>query len=439
MERILLNLRDDKDFIEDLDSLQKRITSFIILIISSAFILQTLIATILTLHNQTPIPDYSYLLYSYCVIFISSLIVIKKFHFVGGTHLFMLSFSLFTLTVDLFSLNLGESKCLLYLLSILLAIILYSKSFSLWFSISFTFVYFVKESLISNIPFMDFYTKNIIFLISLFCLYMIKKWLSNLVNFRSNAKLEFDEATLLILGKVAEIKDSGTFNHLERVGIIMEEIAKKLQFTISCTNYITDNYIQDLKSAAVLHDIGKIGIPDNILLKSDKLTLCEFEIMKRHTVIGSELLNEARKKVRYKSIYDMAIDIARHHHEWWNGSGYPFNLRDSEIPLSARIMAVADVYDALVSQRPYKRSYSHEEAVEIIEKEAGTHFDPAVVKAFIKSQETINEKIHPLLDNKNDVTVTRALTRLVIQEDFSQDFIQKFFSEEVKIPSTKGK
>ena len=140
--------------------------------------------------------------------------------------------------------------------------------------------------------------------------------------------------------------------------------------------------------SAPLHDIGKIGIPDSILMKHGSLSPAEFDTIKTHTEIGYQSLERAERMIGYS--YDFlrhAKDIVRYHHEWWDGSGYPEGLRGHEIPLSARLMAVADVYDALISNRVYKRAMSHEMAVSIIQSERGTHFDPVIVDAFLAKQD----------------------------------------------------
>ncbi|MFH0995883.1 MAG: HD domain-containing phosphohydrolase [Pseudomonadota bacterium] len=140
--------------------------------------------------------------------------------------------------------------------------------------------------------------------------------------------------------------------------------------------------IIDISNASPLHDIGKVGISDNILLKPGKLTAEEFEVMKTHAMIGANTLQAARKKYPKNAFINMGIAIARSHHEKWDGSGYPDGLVGEDIPLSARIMAVSDVYDALRSKRPYKPAFTHEKSCEIIMEGAGRHFDPAVIHAF---------------------------------------------------------
>jgi putative two-component system response regulator len=132
-----------------------------------------------------------------------------------------------------------------------------------------------------------------------------------------------------------------------------------------------------------LHDIGKVGIPDRILLKPGKLEPEEFNVMKQHTIIGAQTLEAVYEKYQSNVFIEMGIAIARSHHEWWDGTGYPDGLAGNDIPLCARIMAIADVYDALRTTRCYKQAMPHEAAIAIIREESGNHFDPAVVNTFL--------------------------------------------------------
>ena len=149
------------------------------------------------------------------------------------------------------------------------------------------------------------------------------------------------------------------------------------------TEEIDNHFIDLLYTLAPMHDVGKIIISDNILKKPGKLTPDEFEEMKRHASVGGDVVKEVLSGISDEEYLKFASDISTYHHEWWDGSGYPNGLVGEEIPLCARIMAIADVYDALISERCYKKAMSPEEAFEIIKKEAGTHFDPNLVKVFL--------------------------------------------------------
>ncbi|MCU0844326.1 MAG: PAS domain S-box protein [Spirochaetes bacterium] len=195
--------------------------------------------------------------------------------------------------------------------------------------------------------------------------------------------------TIVSLAKLAEYRDIETGHHLERIMKYTEILAHELSLTDEYHNYISEDYIVDLVNSCPLHDIGKVGIPDVILHKPARLTPEEFEIIKRHSVIGGDTIAEAEKKVRGRSYLNLGKEIAYYHHEKWDGTGYPQGLKGKDIPLSARIVAVSDVYDALISKRPYKEAFPHETAVGIIRESSGTHFDTAVVDAFCKREDEI--------------------------------------------------
>jgi hypothetical protein len=180
------------------------------------------------------------------------------------------------------------------------------------------------------------------------------------------------EEIVMRLSIAAEFRDSTTYNHLVRMSLYSYLIAKEMGFD--------EEWCEKLKLAAPMHDIGKLGIKDMILLKPAKLTDEEFEEMKKHTIYGYEILKDSTI-----DILKMASNVALCHHEKYDGTGYPRGLKGEEIPIEARIVAVADVFDALTSRRPYKEPYEIGRAVEIIEKDSGKHFDPKVVQAFKKA------------------------------------------------------
>lgn len=199
------------------------------------------------------------------------------------------------------------------------------------------------------------------------------------------------EVTLFSLAALAETRDNETGRHLERTAAYVELIAAELKMDKKYNSYFTKEYIKDLVASAPLHDIGKVGVPDAILLKPGKLTTEEFEIMKQHSEIGAQTLIEAEKKLDFRSFLTIAIQICRYHHEKWNGKGYPAGLKGENIPISARIMALADVYDALRSRRAYKGPFSHEKSRDIITEERGRHFDPMIVDIFLKQEKKFYE------------------------------------------------
>lgn len=197
-------------------------------------------------------------------------------------------------------------------------------------------------------------------------------------------------ATILGLAKLAEYRDEGTGTHLERIREYSRLIAEQMSGMPKYKHYISASYIDDIFRSSILHDIGKVGIPDAILLKPGELTATEFEVIKTHTVLGGDALNAIDSQIEGTSFLTLGKEIAYHHHEKWDGSGYPDGLRAEEIPLSARIVALADVYDALTSKRFYKEAYPHEAASSMIIDLGGAHFDPDVVAAFLAVEDRFN-------------------------------------------------
>lgn len=191
------------------------------------------------------------------------------------------------------------------------------------------------------------------------------------------------ETTIHALASLAETRDNETGNHIRRTQNYVKTLAQTLRTHPRFSYYLTDEQIDMLYLSAPLHDIGKVGIPDYILLKPGRLDAAEFEIMKTHTTLGYQSILSATERLSGGSGFlTCAMEIALSHQEKWDGSGYPQGLSGDEIPISARLMAVADVYDALISERYYKKAFSHETAVGIILEGRGSHFDPDVVDAF---------------------------------------------------------
>lgn len=197
-------------------------------------------------------------------------------------------------------------------------------------------------------------------------------------------------ATILALAKLSECRDTDTGLHLERVGFFCEALAKRLARRPNFS-MIDEQYINILRNVAPLHDIGKVGIEDKILLKPGRLTDEEFVIMKTHTSLGAQTFLAVKEQVPDMPYAAMAYDVILHHHERYDGTGYPDALAGENIPLCAQIMAIADVYDALRSKRPYKQPMSAEQTAEIITSSEGTHFSPLMV--------SISSECSPELDS----------------------------------------
>ena len=192
---------------------------------------------------------------------------------------------------------------------------------------------------------------------------------------------------ITFMAEVVENRDDNTGGHIRRTADYVEQIAKELKRQGAYPDILSDRYMKDMIVAAPLHDIGKIHIPDAVLNKPGRLSDDEFAVMKTHTTAGEELLKRAREELGESGYLNTAVEMAAYHHEWWNGRGYPYGISGEEIPLCARIMAVADVFDALTSKRCYKDAMPVEKAYAIIREESGTHFDPAVAEAFLRQQE----------------------------------------------------
>ena len=212
--------------------------------------------------------------------------------------------------------------------------------------------------------------------------------LENMVQERTAQLSLMQDATIMAMASMAETRDNETGNHIRRTQNYVRTLARHLQEHPRFAKILTDENIELLYKSAPLHDIGKVGIPDRILLKPGKLDSDEFEVMKLHAVYGRDTIMLVEKHLGGSNSFLMfAREIAHSHQEKWDGSGYPENLTGDMIPVSARLMAVADVYDALISRRVYKPPFSHEEALAIMKKGRGSHFDPDIIDAFFEIEQ----------------------------------------------------
>jgi len=212
------------------------------------------------------------------------------------------------------------------------------------------------------------------------------------------------DVTILALASLAETRDSETGNHIRRTQHYVQALALNLQSHPRFSHFLTDRNITTLFKSAPLHDIGKVGIPDRILLKPGRLEPFEFEIMKTHTTVGRDAIAFAERSLGTPVAFlSMAKEIALSHQEKWDGSGYPEGLAGDAIPISARLMALADVYDALISRRVYKDGMSHEAAFEIIVASKGSHFDPDMVDSFVLIQEEFRAIALRFSDSDQDI------------------------------------
>lgn len=203
---------------------------------------------------------------------------------------------------------------------------------------------------------------------------------------------DLQDVAMVAMGALAESRDPETGNHIRRTQHYVKALAQELAKTEQHKEFLTPEVITALFKSAPLHDIGKVGVADNILLKPGKLTDEEFIEMKKHAEYGREAIEAAEGSLGLADNFLIfAKEIAYGHHEKWDGSGYPEGLSGEDIPVSARLMAVADVYDALISERVYKPAFSHEKAISIITEGRGTHFDPLMVDAFLRIEDTVKQ------------------------------------------------
>lgn len=203
--------------------------------------------------------------------------------------------------------------------------------------------------------------------------------------------LQTRDLTIFAMAKLAESRDPETGAHLERVRNYCRVLVQHIAAKAAAANPLEPGYAHMIYLTSPLHDIGKVAIPDHVLLKPGRLSDREFEIMKTHTTLGAQTLDAAVKEHPDASFLRMARNIAATHHERWDGTGYPAGLKQEDIPFCGRVVALADVYDALTSKRVYKDAFSHEIAKAIIVKDAGTHFAPEIVEAFLAVESSFIE------------------------------------------------
>jgi putative two-component system response regulator len=219
-----------------------------------------------------------------------------------------------------------------------------------------------------------------------------------LIKNSKQAVRDIHDATISVIADLVENRDKTTGGHIARTQKYLKILVNKLIQTGSYTNEMLEWDINLLLPSAQLHDVGKIVISDFILNKPEKLTADEYDLIKQHVVEGERIIDRIIDKTKDDGFLRHAKMFAGYHHEKWDGSGYSRGLKGEEIPLEGRIMAIVDVYDALVSERPYKKAFTHEQAVEIIKKDSGTQFDPQIVEAFLNvaddfRMESVNYKM----------------------------------------------
>lgn len=208
---------------------------------------------------------------------------------------------------------------------------------------------------------------------------------------RDDQIIKMQDSTIIALSNLIENRDEDTGNHVSRTSRYVNMLTKRALEVNLYTDTINEKFLENIRKAAPLHDMGKIVVSDMILRKPGKLTEEEFKDMQRHTIEGGRIVKEILSDIEDTEYIEMASEVALYHHEKFNGTGYPYNLKGCAIPVSARIMAIADVFDALVSKRCYKEPFSLDEALQIIREESGKHFDPFLAEAFLSLKDELRE------------------------------------------------
>ena len=250
-----------------------------------------------------------------------------------------------------------------------------------------------------------------------------------------------NRATILALATLAEYRDTDTGDHVIRVGCMTHEIARTLHQTCSHAEDLTDSFCEHIAFASILHDLGKVAVPDAILKKPGRLDDHERIEMQKHSVVGADILRKALALAPDCEYLKLAVKVAHHHHERYDGMGYPNHLQGEEIPLAARIVSIADVFDALISERPYKQPWTEAEATAYLVEHAGEQFDPEVVAAALRvleehkltpvfcwSQEmSVN---HPVLDHDHRVLIG-LVNQMALPSNRSDRTVQEFVLDEL--------
>lgn len=226
--------------------------------------------------------------------------------------------------------------------------------------------------------------------------------LENMVREKTSELMITRDVAIETLGSLAEFRDSETGDHIKRTMHYIRCLAEQLQDHPNFKEFLNPTVIEHLWKSAPLHDVGKVGVPDSILLKPGKLTPEEFVEIKKHTIYGRDVLSASASKLGPDSFLRIAQEMAYTHHEKWDGSGYPQGIKGEEIPVCGRLMALADVYDALISRRVYKSALPHAQAVEIIRKGRGTDFDPAIVDVFLEFEDNFQRIALDFADFANE-------------------------------------
>jgi HD-GYP domain-containing protein (c-di-GMP phosphodiesterase class II) len=252
---------------------------------------------------------------------------------------------------------------------------------------------------------------------------------------RENDLLRTRNAVIFGLAKLAESRDPDTGYHLEKIACYSTRLAQALRRSPRYRSQVTPAFVRQIGISSALHDIGKVGVEDAVLLKPGQLTAEERERMQMHAIAGGECIREIERRLGNSNFLQLAREIAFCHHERWDGEGYPAGLSGEQIPLAARIVAIADVYDALSSRRVYKEAFSHEKCLEIIREESGKQFDPDIVDIFLKIEKEFRE-IAEWFASESEHLEVLSLMRLKTPEEVGkltpsqEEFLKKLLETE---------
>ena len=344
------------------------------------------------------VDDKNLIIFSSLVIFVTILFFLFTRKVAGNTYLKYIYFFVFEGLIFYLSIIPGVDLNIGYLVVPLLAALYYSGRFSLIVNITSYFVMIISLFIRFKTNTSWFYYKTVSmtieFLIWILVEFAIVRTAKGFLNdnYKRNKQIHNIQLNLISgFTNLVEAKDTTTGHHIKRISAYVKLICEELKKIPRFQTYLTSENIERIVSAAPLHDLGKIAIPDAILCKTTVLTSDEFNLIKQHPLMGDQLIRDNMSSIEDAEYIRIARDVALHHHEWWNGNGYPDGLSGRNIPLCARIISTADVLDALLSKRPYKDGYTIDKTYEIILSLAGIQFDPDIIGILPKIKNEIEE------------------------------------------------
>lgn len=344
------------------------------------------------------VDDKNLIIFSSLVIFVTILFSLFTRKVAGNTYLKYIYFFIFEGLIFYLSIIPGVDLNIGYLVVPLLVALYYSGRFSLIVNITSYFVMIISLVIRFKTNTSWFYYKTVSmtieFLIWILVEFAIVRTAKGFLNdnYKRNKQIHNIQLNLISgFANLVEAKDTTTGHHIKRISAYVKLICEELKKIPRFQTYLTSENIERIVSAAPLHDLGKIAIPDAILCKTTVLTSDEFNLIKQHPLMGDQLIRDNMSSIEDAEYIRIARDVALHHHEWWNGNGYPDGLSGRNIPLCARIISTADVLDALLSKRPYKDGYTIDKTYEIISSLAGIQFDPDIIGILPKIKNEVEE------------------------------------------------